>query len=88
MTFNQEKNEPITPQEVREIIAYLNMHREATAPFDVAVNGVTLDNTPQDTEVIQQFSDAGATWWIEYEASRATFKEYRARILLGPPKIA
>lgn len=89
MTFNQEKNEPITSQEVREIIAYSNTYRgEATSPFDVAVNGVTFGNTPRDAEIVQPYSEAGATWWIEYEASRESFDEYRDRIRRGPPKIS
>ncbi len=88
MTFNQETNQPITPQEVRAIIDYLNTYREETTPFDVAVNGVTFGSTRQDAEIVEPFLEAGATWWIEYEASRETFDEYRERIRRGPPRIA
>ncbi len=88
MTYNQVKNEPITANEVQEIVAYLNTQREESTPFDVAVNGVTLGNTYQDVEIVQSFIEAGATWWIEYEASRETFEQYRDRIRKGPPRIS
>jgi len=88
MTYNQVKNEPITPEEVQEIVAYLDTQRVETTPFDVAVNGVTFGNTQQDVEIVQPFIEAGATWWIEYEASRETFEQYRDRIRKGPPRIS
>lgn len=88
MTYNQVKNEPITSEEVREIVAYLDTQRVETTPFDVAVNGVTFGNTQQDVEIVQPFIEAGATWWIEYEASRETFEQYRDRIRKGPPRIS
>jgi len=30
-------------------------------------------------EIVQPYMEAGATWWVEYEASREGFEEYRER---------
>lgn len=87
MTVNQVTNELLTPAEVREIIAYINTYRASPAPFDVAVNGETPADARQGTEIVRPYQEAGATWWIEYEASRDSLEEYRERIRHGPPRI-
>lgn len=87
MTVNQVTNELLTPAEIREIIAYLHVHRASAAPFDVAVNGETPADSHKGAEMVQPYQEAGATWWVEYEASRAGLEEYRARIRQGPPRV-
>jgi alkanesulfonate monooxygenase SsuD/methylene tetrahydromethanopterin reductase-like flavin-dependent oxidoreductase (luciferase family) len=87
MTVNQETGELLTPEEIREIAAYIHSHHETPTPFDIAVNGETRGNDSQEIEQVQAYSEAGATWWVEFEASRETFEEYRERIRLGPPKM-
>jgi alkanesulfonate monooxygenase SsuD/methylene tetrahydromethanopterin reductase-like flavin-dependent oxidoreductase (luciferase family) len=86
MTVNQLTDELLTPAEVREIVAYLRTHREGSDPFDVAVNGETPADPHQGAEIVQPYIEAGATWWVEYEASRESFEEYRQRIRQGPPR--
>lgn len=87
MTVNQVTNELLTPAEIREIVAYLHAHRASAAPFDVAVNGETPADPRKGAEMVQPYQEAGATWWVEYEAGRAGLEEYRARIRQGPPKV-
>jgi len=87
MTVNQVTNEHLTPEEIREIIAFVNIHRESTGPFDVAVNGETPSDNHTGSEIVRPYQDAGATWWIEYEASRESFEKYRERIRQGPPRV-
>ena len=85
MTVNQVTGELLTSEEIQEIMAYVNAHREATDPFDVAVNGEALADPHERAEMIQRYSEAGATWWVELEAQGESFEEYRERIRRGPP---
>lgn len=87
MTVNQVTGEMLTLDEIRAIVAYVNTERKSTDPFDIAVNGEMPVDAYQRAEVIQQYIEAGATWWIELEATGESFEEYRGRIRRGPPKI-
>jgi len=87
MTVNQETEELLKPEEIREIIAYIKTYRESPERFDVALNGETPADPRQGAEMIQPYREAGATWWVEFEASRESFEAYRERIRQGPPRI-
>jgi len=57
---------PLTPEDVRDLIAYIGEHREGDGPFDVAVPGSIRGDTPGEaTQRVRAFADAGATWWLE-----------------------
>lgn len=59
-------NGEITPDEWRELLAYVQKYRTSTAPFDAAHAGATPgDNPAQAADLIQPYADAGVTWWIE-----------------------
>jgi alkanesulfonate monooxygenase SsuD/methylene tetrahydromethanopterin reductase-like flavin-dependent oxidoreductase (luciferase family) len=85
MTFNQVTNELLTPDDVRAIKAYITAQREQAEPFDIAVNGETPADPHQGAAIVEPYQAAGATWWIEYAASRTSFEAYRTRIRSGPP---
>jgi alkanesulfonate monooxygenase SsuD/methylene tetrahydromethanopterin reductase-like flavin-dependent oxidoreductase (luciferase family) len=87
MTVNQTTGELLQPDEIREIVAYVARHRTATDPFDVALNGETPADPAAGAEIVEPYRDAGATWWVEYEASRGSFDDYRRRIRRGPPRL-
>ena len=78
---------PITPVVLREIAAYIAEHRTADTPFDICKYGLTEGkNLAQDRALVQEFSAAGATWWIEEVFSgRGTLKQIQKRIAAGPP---
>jgi len=86
MTTNQVTGQFLTPDEIREIVTYVHAHRETAGPFDVAVNGELPADPHERTEMIQRYSEAGATWWIELEAPGQSFEEYRERIRQGSPR--
>jgi len=87
MAANQVTGEFLTPEEIREIVTYVHTYREAADPFDVAVNGELPTDPRQRAEMIQRYSEAGATWWVEVEAPGQSFEEYRERIRQGPPRV-
>jgi hypothetical protein len=62
--------------------------RTADTPFDICKYGLTArKNLAQDRTLVQEFSTAGATWWIEEIFSgRGTLKQIQKRIAAGPPR--
>jgi alkanesulfonate monooxygenase SsuD/methylene tetrahydromethanopterin reductase-like flavin-dependent oxidoreductase (luciferase family) len=85
MAVNQETDQPLTPAETRDILAYIHTLRDDIQPLDVAVNGVTLGAAERDVATVRPYAEAGATWWLEYDAT-GRYKEYRERIRRGPPR--
>ncbi len=67
-----------------EIIAGL----QTGHPFHICKYGLTEGkNLAQDRALVQEFSAAGATWWIEEIFSgRGRFKQIQKRITAGPPR--
>ena len=56
----------ITPDEWRELLAYVQAHRTSSAPFDAVHFGATPGSEPaQAAEMVAPYADAGVTWWIE-----------------------
>lgn len=90
----------ITPDEWRELLAYITQHRSSAAPFDAVHSGRTSgSHTDQDHDMVAAYADAGVTWWVEdinpwrygwsWEeawSSEATVR-MRERVQQGPPRI-
>jgi hypothetical protein len=55
----------LTPNDWREILAFIQQHRTSTAPFEAVHGGVTTGNPDQDRETVTAYAQAGVTWWIE-----------------------
>ena len=56
----------LTPEDVRDIVAYVAEHRTAESPFEVVVSGATPGEDPTaGSAVVAPLAEAGATWWIE-----------------------
>jgi alkanesulfonate monooxygenase SsuD/methylene tetrahydromethanopterin reductase-like flavin-dependent oxidoreductase (luciferase family) len=79
---------PPTPEEVRDVAAYVGEHRAGSDSFDLVAGGRTTPEAAAD--VVGPLAAAGATWWDErglYESpdlySRATVLR---RIEAGPPR--
>ena len=77
-----------TPDDVRDIIAYVKKRRRATTPFDVAIIGWgTGKNPTRDRKRITPYIEAGMTWWLEsLYGWRDSPKHMKTRILKGPPE--
>lgn len=80
--------EHLTPEDLREVMAYVKTQRRAADRFDVAVYGYTPANPEKAARVVQPWIEAGATWWREGIGDwRGTLKTVRARVRSGPPGI-
>ena len=56
----------MTPDDVRAMHDYTIANRSATTPFDIVVEGRTPgDEADRAAEIVREWADAGATWWIE-----------------------
>jgi hypothetical protein len=80
--------EEVTPRDLRQMKAYIDLHRTLTTPFDVVVEGKTAGFAPvQVQDMLQEWSDAGATWWIEslWETPEEQAAE---RLRQGPPRMS
>jgi alkanesulfonate monooxygenase SsuD/methylene tetrahydromethanopterin reductase-like flavin-dependent oxidoreductase (luciferase family) len=79
--------EEVTPDDLRQMKAYIDKNRTLTTPFDVVTEGKTGDIDPaQVKDKLQEWVDAGATWWVEglWEASQ---EQAAARLHQGPPRV-
>ena len=79
----------VTPEDLREIKAYIEERRPGTAPFDLVMEGRTPGDDPgQAAAMVRPFAEAGATWWTEAMWSAPNDPDdVRARIGQGPPRI-
>jgi hypothetical protein len=58
--------EDVTPEDIREIKAYIDANRALTTPFDVVSSGklANLDRS-QRKDRLMAWIEAGLTWWVE-----------------------
>jgi hypothetical protein len=92
-------NAMLTPDGIREIVAYVTEHRTNDAPFDVTmVGGTPGDDIEKAAEIVAPYAEAGLTWWqegihlmrpdlAERSSSSSPLEAMRWRIQQGPPRI-
>lgn len=75
------------PDDLREIIQFIEKRRKDRGRFDVATIGWTTGNRTRDQEKIERYMKAGTTWWLESLYTKRDSPEgMRSRIRQGPPK--
>ncbi|HET8841713.1 MAG TPA: LLM class flavin-dependent oxidoreductase [Ktedonobacteraceae bacterium] len=83
-----EGEEPMAPDDIRAIKAYVDARRTLTTPFDITWEGETPgDDRERAAAMVQPWIDAGITWWMESRWSNSGLAEVRTRIRQGPPRI-
>ncbi len=88
MTIGDEGARQATPDEVREMAAFVAAHREQTTPFDIIVEGQTRgDDLAHAEAIIRPWADAGATWWLDAMWDATGIEPVRQRVRQGPPRI-
>jgi alkanesulfonate monooxygenase SsuD/methylene tetrahydromethanopterin reductase-like flavin-dependent oxidoreductase (luciferase family) len=78
----------VTPQDIREMHAYVAARRTLTTPFEIVIGSTTAALDPAQPEGgLLPWIEAGVTWWIKelWDGSRETVLE---TIRQGPPQIA
>jgi alkanesulfonate monooxygenase SsuD/methylene tetrahydromethanopterin reductase-like flavin-dependent oxidoreductase (luciferase family) len=83
--------EPVTPEDIRAIKAWLDENRAASTPFDILWEADTPGDDPsRGAAQVQEWAAAGVTWWLESvwdgPRSRSGLDGMRERILQGPPR--
>jgi alkanesulfonate monooxygenase SsuD/methylene tetrahydromethanopterin reductase-like flavin-dependent oxidoreductase (luciferase family) len=78
---------PLTPDDLRAMVAFVRERRGSLDGFDVVMDG----NTPPDqraaaVDAAERWREAGATWWIEQNWDDWSPDLVRRRIAAGPPK--
>jgi alkanesulfonate monooxygenase SsuD/methylene tetrahydromethanopterin reductase-like flavin-dependent oxidoreductase (luciferase family) len=78
----------ITPDDIREMKAFIDKHRTSTRPFDIVMEGTTPGDDPEAASaIVRPLAQAGATWWLEADWTGTTIEKLSKRIKQGPPRI-
>lgn len=80
----------VTPENLREIAAWIAGHRETDRPFDLVVEGRTPSDDPAAAaDMVAPWVEAGATWWLESAWTEPNgWDDLLARVRQGPPRAA
>jgi len=80
--------QPATPQEIFEIREFIRETQAAPAGYDIVVEGKTPGDDPiASAQIVREYHEAGATWWIEALWSSEQKGDFFDRIVQGPPKV-
>lgn len=90
MTFDENgRHKPPTPDQIREMKAYVAANRKLDSPFDIIQEGETpLSKKEEWAEMIRPWAEAGVTWWIESMWSAPNLDVVFERVQQGPPREA
>jgi alkanesulfonate monooxygenase SsuD/methylene tetrahydromethanopterin reductase-like flavin-dependent oxidoreductase (luciferase family) len=80
------RNGTPSPEDIRQMRAYINEYRKATTPFDVVFQGRAHD-VPAEERVqhVTDYAAAGVTWWLEQVWPDVALTEVQSIIDQGPP---
>ncbi len=79
--------EVITPQDLKDIVKYVDSYRQKNDHYEVMIMGNTPSNLEEESKTVEPYIEAGATWWIEdLHDMRGWIDEMKERIQTGPPK--
>lgn len=74
----------MTPEDLREVIAYVRAQQVQKKPFDIITTGLTGDIS-QTRDILAAYAEVGVTWWQEGFDWHNTIEQVRLRIRQGPP---
>jgi alkanesulfonate monooxygenase SsuD/methylene tetrahydromethanopterin reductase-like flavin-dependent oxidoreductase (luciferase family) len=78
-----------SPDDLREILAYVHRHRDSPTSFDAVVGGHSDADPSRAAEIVGPYAETGLTWWLEkIEPGRLdSIPETLERIQAGPPRL-
>jgi alkanesulfonate monooxygenase SsuD/methylene tetrahydromethanopterin reductase-like flavin-dependent oxidoreductase (luciferase family) len=82
--------EPLPPNDIRAMKAWIDERRTATTPFDIIWEDDSPGDAPEAAATqVRTWADAGVTWWLESVWNRPRTADgidgMRERIRQGPP---
>jgi alkanesulfonate monooxygenase SsuD/methylene tetrahydromethanopterin reductase-like flavin-dependent oxidoreductase (luciferase family) len=82
---------PLTTDDVRQIRDFIAANRAEPGSFDIVVEGETPGDKPEKAcELVREWAEAGATWWIEAMWGSpdrpSNEKTVWERVQQGPPR--
>jgi hypothetical protein len=77
--------DPLSPDEIRQLCAYVAEHRIGQSGFDIIAGGSSDKKTQGPADIVRPYADAGATWWIEGDMAADTVQKCFDRVRNGPP---
>lgn len=81
-----ERTAPMPPERMVEVAAWVREHRAAETPFDLCLEGRTVN--ADDTDYAAAMAAAGVTWFIESRWNDDdTPESLLERVRMGPPSI-
>jgi hypothetical protein len=72
--------------EIREMVQFIRTEIEQGKSFDIVMEGETNPAKPDSYELVREYQDAGANWWIEACWNAFDLTQIKERIIAGPPK--
>ena len=79
---------PLTPDDVRDMAAFVAANRAETTPYDIVVEGATPGKKPKKAaDTVRGWASAGATWWIEALWNAPDAAAVHQRVEQGPPRV-
>ena len=77
--------EPLWPDDMKEIIQFVKLHRKTSKPFDV-IHTVVTSSKKEENQWIHDYIDAGVTWIVEcIYPGRDSLKNIQQIVRNGPP---
>ena len=72
------KHVKVMPDDIRDMVAWIDDRRKISTPFDVVIEGETKSELVNDWgNIVSPWADAGATWWLESMRARAHARKNR-----------
>lgn len=85
--FPTGQNGDLSPQDVREIRAYIQSYRTVTTPFDVVFGGRLHEKREVEREtLLTEYAKVGVTWWLESFWADTPLTYVQSVIQQGPPR--
>jgi len=76
----------MTPDDFRDMLAYIHQHRTLDTPLDVVRGGRAYEKSPEEAaEMLAAYEAAGVTWWMEGFDWNNNLDDVREIIKRGPP---
>ena len=80
--------QPMTPDDIRAIKAYVQANRQLSTPFDIIWEGETPgEDLTHAAAVVGPWRDVGVTWWMETRWNATSLEQVRQRVRQGPPRL-